>query len=117
METKQQVTKRFALGIALIIISLILGKLVLIPIIIFPDSYVWWTSMIIVYILSWVIILCGIYLAGIEGFRLINHKYSEYSKKTMTKMREGSRNMARSTVNALKKPIRKLDEKQKDEDL
>lgn len=122
MGTKQEVTKKFVLGIVLIVVSLVLGKAVLIPLILFPGSEVWRTSMILVYVFSWIILLAGIYLAGMEGWRLVTHKYMEYRARTVSKVREKSRNAATKvrngsknatikTINAMKKPMQRRREK------
>ena len=123
METKQEVTKKFLFGVILIVISLVLGKAVLIPLVLFPGSDAWRLSMILMYAFSWVLILTGIYFAGLEGWCLATHKYKEYhrrtihkvkenSRKVATKVRDKSRHAARKTANALKKPIRRRREKQ-----
>jgi len=106
VETKQQLTKRFITGLVLIIISLVLGKLVLIPVIIFPGSNTWRISMIAVYAISWLMIIPGIYLAGIEGYRLVKHKYKEYKHKTIHHVKEKSRNAAQKTVKVLRMPVK-----------
>ena len=122
METKQEVTKKFILGVILIVISLVLGKAVLIPIVLFPGSDAWRLSMIITYAFSWIIILIGIYLAGLEGWRLATHKYKEYHRRTIhkvkeksknaaTKVRNRSRHAARKTVDVMKKPLQRRREK------
>jgi uncharacterized protein YacL len=96
IETKEQVTRKFIFGIILIVVSLVLGKIVLIPLILFPGSDVWWYSMLIVYILSWIIFIPGIYLTGLEGYRLVMRKYKEYGRMATA-----------GTVHMLKKPLRK----------
>ncbi len=93
METKQQVTRRFALGMIAIVASFIIGKLVWIPIMLFPSQALV-QSMAIVYIFSWFLMLWGIYLAGMEGYKLITHKYKEYRAKTAQKMREHGKRVA-----------------------
>ena len=82
LETKQVVRKKFMIGVGLIALSLIIGKLVLIPVIIFPGNKTWQVSMLIVYALSWIPLIVGIYLAGLEGYRLVTHKYKHYKKRT-----------------------------------
>lgn len=108
METKREVTVKFFIGVALIVISLILGKLVLIPILLFPGSTAWRTWMIIVYVFSWVLILTGIFLAGLEGFRLATHKYKEYQRRTVHTMKRTGRKAAHKTKRAAKKTVRAL---------
>ena len=122
METKQEVTKKFVLGVVLIVLSLVLGKAVLIPLVIFPGSDAWRLAMIIVYAFSWIIIIIGIYLAGLEGWRLATHKYKEYHRRTVHKVKEhgrkaavkvknGGKHAARKTVEVLKKPVQRRREK------
>jgi hypothetical protein len=113
MDTKRQVTVKFIAGVVLILISLVLGKLVLVPIVLFPGSNAWRTSMIIVYIFSWLLLLAGIALAGIEGFKLATHKYRQYQRKTIhTVKRQGrkaahnTRKAARHTKNAAKHTVK-----------
>jgi hypothetical protein len=108
METKQQVTAKFITGVALIVISLILGKLVLIPLIIFPDDDAWKMAMLITYAASWVIIIVGIYLAGMEGWKLAAHKYIEYRQKTVSKVKEHGMKAARHTKRAAKRTVEAL---------
>ena len=111
MEETKQFTRKFAVGIALIIFSFVLGKLVLIPMIFFPDSTAWGISMIMVYIFSWSVMIVGIFLAGIEGFRFVMSRYKEYKKKTVTTVKDKSKKVASSTVNVLKRPMKKLKDK------
>lgn len=111
MEETKQVTTKFAIGIVLIIFSFALGKGVLIPLIFFPDSSAWWISVITVYIFSWIMMLGGIFLAGIEGFRFVMNRYKEYKKTTVTSVKDRSKKVASGTMTALKKPMKKLKEK------
>ena len=103
-ETKQQVTTKVIVGVIAIISSFIIGKLAFILIILFPTSEAWLQSMVVIYLLSWVIMICGIYLAGIESYKLVTHKYREYRTKTAQKMKEKSKKMALKTADALRKP-------------
>ncbi|MFC1741622.1 hypothetical protein ACFL3V_03750 [Nanoarchaeota archaeon] len=103
METKQQVTAKFIIGMVLIIVSLILGKLVLVPILIFPGSETWRVAMVIAYAFSWILILVGIWLAGVEGYRLATHKYKVYQKKTIHRVKRHSKNAVNHTKNAARK--------------
>jgi len=106
METKPELTKKFLIGVVLIIISLILGKLVFIPIIFFPQSSTWRISMIIVYAASWMMILFGIYLAGKEGYYLAKHKYREYGRRTIEGVGRHSKTAAHVTVEAFRHPVK-----------
>jgi uncharacterized protein YacL len=103
METKREVTVKFIAGVALIVVSLILGKLVLVPILLFPGSDAWRTWMIIVYVFSWVLLLVGVVLAGVEGFKLATHKYKEYKKKTIHTVKNHGKKAAHHTKKAAKK--------------
>lgn len=106
METKPELTKKFIIGIVLIIISLVLGKLVFIPIIFFPQSVTWRISMIIIYAASWIMMLFGIYLAGKEGYYLAKHKYREYGRRTIEGVGRHSKNAANMTVDAIRHPVK-----------
>ncbi|MBN1544326.1 hypothetical protein JW898_02585 [Candidatus Woesearchaeota archaeon] len=100
METKQEVTNKFIVGLTLIIASLVIGKLVLIPIILFTQNLKWESAMIITYIFSWVILFTGIGFAGWEGYRLVTHKYREYQRRTIEQVKHHSRKAAEHTKNA-----------------
>jgi uncharacterized protein YacL len=106
METKPELTKKLLFGVALILISLIIGKLVFIPIILFPQNTTWRISMIMVYAASWIMILFGIYLAGKEGYYLAKHKYHEYGRKTIEGVGRHSKNAAHRTVEAISHPVK-----------
>jgi hypothetical protein len=106
METKKQVTTKFVIGAALIAASLALGKLVLIPIVIFPGNKTWQVSMFWTYLFSWAMFLPGLYLAGKEGWLLVTHKYKEYGDKTMCKVREHGRNVTEHTARVLEHPVK-----------
>ena len=101
METKQEVTKKFILGIVIIVISLVLGLSKFL--VVFPGNS-WRKAMVIVYVASWIILIPGIILAGMEGYRLVTHRYKEYHRRTIHKVKEKSKSAAIRTVNALKKP-------------
>ncbi len=98
-------TNAFFIGLALIIASLILGKLVFIPVIIFPGDVTWAASMVIIYAISWVMIIIGVYLAGKEGWTLAKITYKEYQRKAIHHVKEKSKNAAHKTVKVLKHPI------------
>jgi hypothetical protein len=106
METKQEVTKKFIIGVVLIILSLVMGKVILIPILIFPGSKAWWTTSLIIYSASWVIVVIGVLLAGIEGYRLATHKYKEYQRRTVHKVREHGKKAVYHGKRAAKKTVR-----------
>jgi hypothetical protein len=114
LETKPQLTKKFIIGVVMIICSFALGKLVFIPLIIFPGNATWRTSMIFIYIFSWLILLSGLAITGVEGYKLAKHKYREYSEKTISHVKNHSKNavhqtarVAGITVDAIRKPIQK----------
>lgn len=106
METKQQLTKKFILGVVIIIVSLILGKLVLIPFFLFPLSFTAKWTLLIIYILTWPMMFVGIYFAGMEGYRLATHKYKEYKKRTIYRVKTTSKKAAEHTKRVLKHPIK-----------
>jgi hypothetical protein len=89
METKQQVTKKFILGVVLIVLSLAIGKLVLLPIIFFPGDNTWRITMIWIYAFSWMILFIGFYFAGKEGYRLVTKKYHEIQNTTIHHVKRG----------------------------
>ena len=93
----QQQKKKFVVGIVLIVLSLLIGKLALIPLILFPTDEQWRNSMVAVYIFSWAILIPGIYFAGIEGYKLVHHKYREYHQKTISHMKHHGGRMAAKT--------------------
>ena len=107
LETKQQVTRKFITGVVIMVLSLVLGKLVLIPIIFFPTRE-WKIAMLIVYLFSWVMMLGGIGLAGLEGYRLVTHKYKHYKRKTINHVKNGSKKAAHHMKKHSKKAARKV---------
>lgn len=100
-------TKRFITGAVLIALSLILGKLVLVPMILFPVDEVWRMSMLIIYVFSWIILMIGIYLCGMEGYRFVKNVYHAYQQKTITKVKHHSKRAAQKTVQAIKSKMQK----------
>ncbi|MBW2967394.1 hypothetical protein KY362_02810 [Candidatus Woesearchaeota archaeon] len=94
LETKTQVTRKFMIGVGFIIGSLVMGKAVLIPLILFPGNKQVSITMLVLYITTWPIMLTGIWLAGVEGYRLATHKYREVQRKTISHVKEGSRKAA-----------------------
>ena len=101
--TKQEVTRKFMLGVILIIVSLVIGKIVLIPLIVFNDSEKWRTAAIIVYIFGWIILIPGILLAGVEGYCLVKHKYRKYRAKTVGHVKVGTQKTVDHTVRIVQK--------------
>jgi phosphate/sulfate permease len=93
--------RRFIIGAILIGVSLALGKLVLIPIIFFPGSDEWRASMLIVYIFSWVILVIGIFMCGMEGYRFAKKVYKDYQHRTITKVKHHSKKAAQKTVEVI----------------
>jgi hypothetical protein len=110
METKKQVTTKFIIGAVLIAVSLALGKLALIPIVIFPGNKSWQVAMFWTYIFSWIILIPGLYLAGKEGWLMVTHKYKEYSDNTINKMRGHGKKAAQmtdDTLSIITEPVKK----------
>ena len=119
METKQEITKKFIIGIIIIVISFILGFAKFL--IILPGSG-WRKTMMGIYIFSWILVIPGMYLAGMEGYRLVAHKYRDYHRRTLhkvkeksrkaaTKVRDKSKSAARKTADVLKSPVQRRREK------
>ncbi len=74
---------RFIAGITLITASLILGKLVFIPLLFYPANAVWKVSMIIAYGITWIMLLIGVWFAGKEGYHLVMNRYEDQKRKTV----------------------------------
>ena len=102
MQTKHQVTKRFIIGVILIALSLIIGKLVLIPFFFFPSGAHIKSEMAIIWLITWPMLFVGIYFAGMEGYRLATHKYKEYKSKTIHHVKEQLENCLLSTILQIK---------------
>jgi len=98
----QQRRKDFVVGIVLIILSLALGKLVLIPLVIFPGNTQWQISMFIVYTFSWLMLIVGIYFAGTEGLHIVKHAYKDYQRKTVHKVKYHSKRAAQRTAHVIR---------------
>lgn len=100
----------FIVGIALIIASFILGKLVFIPLLINPSNGVWQTATLIAYGLTWVMLFIGIWLAGKEGYLLVVEKYREHQRKTLHAVRQHGKRAAEKTYHiarrAAKLPVK-----------
>ncbi|PIN87294.1 hypothetical protein COV19_00220 [Candidatus Woesearchaeota archaeon CG10_big_fil_rev_8_21_14_0_10_44_13] len=76
------------LGLALVLVSLIIGKITTVSFILFYDSRLWRYLSLIVYIISWPVIVLGAYICGVEGapylekiYRYFNYKYYHYHAK------------------------------------
>lgn len=94
--------RTFIFGIVLIVISLVVGKLVFIPLLLFPGDHQWYGAMLAVYIFSWMLLIPGIILAGIEGYQLVMLKYGLYRqgavagiKKSGSAVKEKAQALAR----------------------
>ena len=98
---EEKPTKKFVIGAILIGASLALGKLVLIPIIFFPGSNEWRASMLIVYIFSWVVLVIGIFMCGMEGYRFVKKVYKDYQQKTISQVKHHSKKAAQKTVEVI----------------
>jgi hypothetical protein len=103
MDTKRQVTLKFIAGVSTIVFSLVIGKAVLIPILLFPGSEAWRNWMIIIYVFSWALLLVGVVLAGVEGFKLATHKYKEYKRRTIHTVKRQGIKAANHTKRAAEK--------------
>jgi len=102
----QKQRKDFIAGIILIITSLILGKLVLIPLVIFPGNRQWQIGMLMIYVFSWIILLIGVYLAGTEGIKIARALYKSYQRRTVSKVKYHSKRAAQKTVEMIKTKAR-----------
>ncbi|MBW2971529.1 hypothetical protein KY359_00705 [Candidatus Woesearchaeota archaeon] len=105
MDTKQEVTRKFIIGMVMIVASLVIGKLILIPLFLFPGSNGTKMTILIVYICSWLMMLAGVGLAGWEGYRLATHKYREYKKKTIEHVKHHSKRAAETAVHHTKQAV------------
>ncbi|MFC1723670.1 hypothetical protein ACFL0V_06015 [Nanoarchaeota archaeon] len=102
METKQQVTTKLIWGAGLIVLSLVLGKLVLVPIFLFPMHEGWRMAMIYIYALSWVLLLIGMVIAGVEGYKLGMRRYKVIRKKSLQTVRRTSVKTVRTGVKTVR---------------
>lgn len=100
-----RLSRRFLVGVGLIIASLVLGKLVLIPLLVFPDSRAWRIGSIVAYLATWVMLVPGLGLAGMEGYRLSKRLYKDYRRRALVGVRTGSRLAARGAVKVVKTPV------------
>lgn len=92
----------FIVGIALIIASFILGKLVFIPLLLNPSNVIWRTATLIAYSLTWVMLFIGVWLAGKEGYQLVMEKYKERQRETLGAVRYHGRRAAERTYHIAK---------------
>jgi hypothetical protein len=106
------VSRRFAAGIGLIIVSLVMGKLVLLPLVFAPTSAAWRAGAMIAYGISWVPLFVGVWLAGMEGYRLSVRLYKEYQLRVLRRVREGGqkavaggRKVAAGTAQVIARPV------------
>ncbi len=120
METKQEVTNKLVIGALLILFSLILGKLVLVPLFMFPGNKTWAVWMFWTYLFSWVPLVIGLIIAGVEGYKLAMHKYRTikkrsiyHSKKTVRRVSQGSRKAATKIGSSSRRTAQKMGEKSK----
>ena len=88
LNSLDQQKRSFIFGVILIAASLVLGKLLLIPLILFPGDKHWYVAMLVVYLFSWLMLIPGIVLAGIEGYRLVMSKYKDYQHKTVDQVKK-----------------------------
>lgn len=94
LPTKKQVTKKFIIGVVMIIFSFIIGKLAFVPLLISAKDPSLRTIMFIVYGVSWLILFLGIFLAGVEGYRLATRKYKVIHHRTVAHVKKGTRRAA-----------------------
>ena len=88
LNSLDQQKRSFIYGVILIAVSLVLGKLVLIPLILFPGDKHWYVAVFVVYIFSWLILITGIILTGIEGYKFVMEKYKGYQKRTVADIKK-----------------------------
>lgn len=100
-----RLSRRFVAGIVLIVLSLVLGKLVLIPLLLFPESGAWRIGSFIAYLATWVLVIPGLALAGMEGYRLSRRLYKEYRRRALVRVRDGGRRAAHGAVKVVKRPV------------
>ncbi len=105
MRERRQTTGAFFIGVALIVASLVMGKAVLVPIIVFPASNAWRIGAFVAYGVSWVVMLAGIALAGREGYRITVEAYRDYRRRALGHVARGGRKAAQGAATALKRPV------------
>jgi len=104
-EETVRLSRRFVWGVILIIASLVLGKLVLIPLLIYPESYGWRVGCVVAYLLTWVMLVPGLALAGMEGYRLSRRLYKDYRRRALVRVRDGGQLAARGAVRVARTPV------------
>ncbi len=81
---------RFYAGIALIVLSLVLGKLTTFTFFYFFSDKYWQVASVIIYILSWIPLFWGIWWVGAEYAdsiqRYFSYKFYHHSVKKKTKV-------------------------------
>ncbi len=83
--------KRFLVGVALIVLSLVIGKITTVVFVVyFWNRTVFWTAMV-AYLVTWAMLFVGLYLCGKEGL-----KYAEAYTRTV----------ARESVERTRKAVR-----------
>ncbi len=105
-------SRRLIIGIALIIASFVLGKLVFIPLIFRRDDF-WQTATFIAYGITWVIFALGLWFAGREGYHIAMDRYRERRRKTLHAVRHHSTKAAERTYHiarhAAKLPVKGIE--------
>ncbi|MBT5021530.1 hypothetical protein HOK51_09770 [Candidatus Woesearchaeota archaeon] len=79
-------SRRFLIGVLLIIISLVMGKLVPLIYLVKPSKL----SLIIngsVYAFSWLILFVGVYLCGREGLATAERLYYDFQRKSINQVK------------------------------
>lgn len=79
---------KLALGVALVLVSLIIGKITTIAFVLYINDPFMRYFTLIVYIISWPVIVLGGYICGVEGapyleriYQYFNYKYYHYHAK------------------------------------
>ena len=104
-EETARLSRRFVAGLVLIVLSLVLGKLVLIPLLLFPESQAWRVGSIVAYLVTWVMLVPGLALSGMEGYRLASRLYKDYRRRALRRVRAGGALAARGAVKVVRTPV------------
>lgn len=72
---------KLALGLMLVLVSLIVGKITTVSFILIYDNKFWRYLSLIVYIISWPVILLGAYICGVEGAPYLEKIYKYFNYK------------------------------------